>query len=359
MNEIKINELKYLAIKAQDEMMTNEDLRKRNLTKTFWKEFYAMIENKELVNIQIIGEKTLGKSIIMCLLVTRGNEKLGNKMGIWAIKADQSEYGEYIRTKNPRNVFNGIDEWNEMAETGAGATTEKSFLNYQSDVSAQEFRHRISCSPSTVVDEGATIILEVIGKNVKAKINRCLIKYRLIGTHSVHEQLIGFVDFFVGELVATEKNKNSWYRKYREKKYARMRLMGQYGIQNPRELEQAPIVLELFEELKDYAKTGLVSRGIIKSFIKVKRMEKKQLHSIILTEELTEELDTLLRLQTEGQKKLEKIRKLKKKGEELWKIQNEELAVERITKNKQILIDSYKRKIEINKEYNLKSGELE
>ena len=291
--EIEINKLKYLAIEASDNLWTNEDLRKRNLTKDLPREIENILKAKELINIQIIGEVTSGKSISAYTLRKMRNRILKKEITIPRIKSDQTEFGEYIRecgdlpetnNKSPANACTQIDEWSELATTGAGATTEDAYLTWLSDVSAQKYYHRISCSPSTIVDNRANIVLEVIGKDVNTKTNRVLVNYRIIKPEGSYTQLIGYADIFVGEAL-----QDKVYLQYREKKMARINLMNTHGIQNPRELEQAEIVLEIYNELKEYAKVG-VSQSYLKLYLKEKKAEKKQLQSIILTEEMVSDL---------------------------------------------------------------------
>ena len=97
-------------------------------------------------------------------------------------------------------------------------------------------------------------------------------------------------------------------------KMARINLMNTHGIQNPRELEQAEIVLEIYNELKEYAKVG-VSQSYLKLYLKEKKAEKKQLQSIILTEEMVSDLYGLLDVEKRLEMTKQQIRKASSKGE--------------------------------------------
>jgi ABC-type dipeptide/oligopeptide/nickel transport system ATPase component len=306
---VLINELKFMAIKNAEQLISNEDIRKINVTKEFWKEIDLMIANKELINMQLIGERASGKSLTMCLIVDYINRKIKHPMSIKQIFADQTEFADYVREKNPQDQCVGIDEWSTMSETGSGATTEQAWLNYISDVMAQKFVHRISCSPSTIVDSGANIVLETIGKDVDRKITRALCSYRIVKPEGEITQLVGYIDFFVGEILNKE-----WYIQYRKKKFKRMEMLNVHGIQNPRELGQAEVVREVYTEIRELAKYRPVTRPIVKAWLDMKKREKKQLQSIIMNEEMTEKIIGLLTIEREMNRAKEDSIKAGRKG---------------------------------------------
>ena len=87
------------------------------------------------------------------------------------IFSEQTEFIRYIN-KNEQNTCIVVDEFNRLAETGLNATTETILFDQYSDQFAQDFIHRIACSPHIIADRNATIILDVIGTDKKHRNKR-------------------------------------------------------------------------------------------------------------------------------------------------------------------------------------------
>ena len=180
-----------------------------------------------MVNIQVRGDPTTGKSTVAGKITLMTNKILGvpdkitkalNRM----IFSDQIEFIRWTKRKLG-NVCIQIDEWNRMIQTGYNATTEMTLFDYYSDVFAQRFVHRVSCAPSMVVDRNCYLFLDIEGRDLEKKATRLKVTYRDIITGDA--MVVGYMDIFVGDVMLMD-----WYKLYREKKFKRMTLLEQNGM---------------------------------------------------------------------------------------------------------------------------------
>ena len=68
-NKMEICTLEFLGIKYFGKDITEEEIRKIDITTIFEEEMKKHIENKELINMAIIGNVTKGKSTVMLKIV--------------------------------------------------------------------------------------------------------------------------------------------------------------------------------------------------------------------------------------------------------------------------------------------------
>lgn len=352
---VPINTLKYLAIQNNRSLAPDEDLEKQDVTEILWKEINDTLVAGELNNIQILGGVIEGKSTVMAAIVHFGNKKLDTQMSLQFICADQLEFSRKVMNPKLMNCFVGIDEWNKLSETGYNASVESAFLEYFSDVQAQRFIHRISCSPRGLVDPNATIILECLGKNKESKVTRVIVKYRLLQAEGEQIQVVGHADIFVGEVMKTK-----WYKQYRERKFKKMELVTQEGVRDIREMEYSELVLRVFRKLRNLAKMGLVNRDLINGYVETERRKDKRFLSILTTDDIISKVMGILRLvkeQTRIQNEMEKAVRMSNKagngaGEYFRdKIETLKKILEEVKDNEKELLANYEKLVQINEKY--------
>ena len=81
-NKMEICTLEFLGNKYFGKDITEEEIRKIDITTIFEEEMKKHIENKELINMAIIGNVTKGKSTVMLKIVQDINKLLGRKMSL-------------------------------------------------------------------------------------------------------------------------------------------------------------------------------------------------------------------------------------------------------------------------------------
>lgn len=311
--QVEINALEKIARDNSESTMTDEEIRKIEVTDILFQEIQETIKAKELINIQILGEVIHGKSTLALFWGDFVNMLLGKEMTIKYIARDQIEF--LRKTREEGEKYNHaaivIDEFSSLGEVGANATTDEAALNHFSDLMAQLYLHRISCAPKTITDPNANIILEVINKDTKTKTTICLVYYRLFKVDREIIQLIGHANIYVGDIL-----NRKWYKEYRERKFKRMELVNKYGIKDEREIEQAKTILKVYEDLKQLARMGLVKRDTVSNFIEVERRKEKNIYSIITTEDLINKTYGILNLEKQNERLNKEIEYYSKKAEE-------------------------------------------
>lgn len=265
-NLLKIKPLHYEALKLAEETPTMEDIRKRDVSHLFVVELHKRHEKENIINIQIRGEQTSGKSLCgyAILRYISGN--------IWKIPCnvqmicpDQIAFLEKVRDISLSNTCLMIDEWNELSTTGYNATTYQALLTHFNEVQAQRHIDKISCSPEKIIDPTARIILEVMDKDIQRKTTRCLCFYVIHKEGMRIEQPLGFVDIDVSQAMIDK----TWLV-YRKRKFERMTMLMEKGIIDNRKSDESIVILKVVEKLKDMAiVNGIVQRDLIRSYIDI------------------------------------------------------------------------------------------
>ncbi len=352
--EVKVDVIKALYYKKRDSFEDDSESLQWDITDEFYYALSDKVENHELINIAIKGEVSGSKSTsaiallnhISNILERRCKKKINRFKHIFA---DQTEFLRFINTEET-DVAIVIDEFSRMAETGLNATTEIALFNYYSDVFAQKFVHRISCSPATILDLNANIILEYVGKNVEKRLSKFILRYRNTA-EGFREYTLGCVYINVSEIIDEE-----YYVKYRKKKFDRMALLDKHGVRDIRELEFSDIIIDVVDDLREYVTDGdksTLSDLVLASISRICR-EKKRIYSIITTNEIASRCKNLLCLHTDYYKAKIKMEKGKSETER-------EMYKKKIKKILEVLgkeIDENIRKRDIYEEY-LKVGKYE
>ena len=200
------------------------------MTELFVEEIRQRVEKGNLVNVQIRGEQTSGKSLVGFVITMFINSLLKKKTEIWQICPDQFDFLDRVKDMTIKNTCMLIDEWNELSTTGYNATTNQALLTQFNEVQAQRFIHKIACSPQKVVDQTSSIRLDVIDKNPKKKTTTCLVSYVLSRESIVFEQLVGHVEIDVRKGL----NSKLW-ESYKKRKFERMNMLMEKGIMDSRQ----------------------------------------------------------------------------------------------------------------------------
>ena len=191
--KIRVNHLKLMYIENQNrildmtELLTNP---KYNLTDILIYSIISTRRNKAQLNIAIRGEVTTGKStvgasilkliiddIIDCGELRFETEEEYQEYLYKHIKSDQTEYLRFVLDRH-ENTAVLIDEFSSLGETGLNSTTEKAMEEEHSNIFAQRFVHKISCSPHKIQDSNANIILDIIGKDIERGVTQVKVIYR-------------------------------------------------------------------------------------------------------------------------------------------------------------------------------------
>lgn len=342
-----ISKLKKLAMDNLENTTTEDKIRKDDVTELLEHELFDKLKYKELINMQIIGQVTTGKSTLGIEYMLKVNEWLKKKSSMHNICYDQIEYIRRMRDKTLNEVCLLIDEWNEMGETGFNATTENAQINYYSDIQAQRYIHRISCAPKNITDQNADIVLEVLSANKKERTTAFLVHYRLVKPYEVVLQLCGHANIEVENALDC-----SFYKSYRVKKFAKMDFMIENGIKDVREIYQAKVILQVFEELQYTAKVMNVTRDIIVNFVEKIRREERDVYSILAMEDVIRKAQGLLALHREIYKLSQKEHALEKaKKIDLELITDIKRNKHQLTKTRDAIIEDYKKLITLGAKY--------
>lgn len=287
------NTLYHLAEEYRKRLTDESEIERQDVTDILFLELFEMVKRGELINMNINAPPTSGKSITgmaMASIVMKTCFK--RNLNITDIDRDQHEFSKRIRDPEMKNTIRIIDEWNELEEGGENSTVEKALYDYFSDVMAQRYIHKISCSPKQSIDKNALIYLEVISTDKHNKINHCKIYYKIFQAGMEIIQIIGHVNIDVGHIL-----QQKWYQTYRKRKFQKMDLILREGIFRPRVLEYAAIIDSVTTRLKPLTKlTSLVTADIVRNYIKMQCRETKTPQSIVGEELATREVLGILKL---------------------------------------------------------------
>lgn len=347
MNEkIKISKLKKMALDNLESTRPDDEIRKDNVGELLEMEINDKLRYKENINSQIVGQTASGKSTLATQIALDINKKLNRKMDITYICFDQIEYLRKMKDPNLKNICLQIDEWNAMGETGYNATTEQSLITYYSDIQAQRYIHRISCSPSTVMDNNADIILEVLATNKDQKTTSFLVYYRIVRPHEIILQLCGHATKNVAEALNCP-----FYQRYREKKFQKMDFLIRHGIKDVREIYYAKVILQVFMELQYTAKVINTNRDLISNFVEKIRRKEREFFSILTSEEIIRRSQGLLSIHRQMYLLSLRAKTMENRNErpELIKEMNENF--ERLKNTRDTIINDYNELIAIGEKY--------
>jgi hypothetical protein len=291
--DIRIDVFKAAYYDQKDTLEPEKDTMRYDFTNKFWNGLKDKLDHNELINIQIRGEVATSKSTAAMKIMETINKYLKatgkqpkTTSNYDCICGDQIEFNRFIN-KGLTHTATVIDEYSEVAKTGLNATVEQAIFKHYSDIFAQKYLHRIACSPTTILDENAIIILEIIGKDTKQKITRAKLQYRHLTENNMIT--IGKIDINVNTTL-----KADYYRRYRKKKFARMTLLEKHGIRDIRELEIAELVLDSYTTLAQMTKFKKPTGPTILATIEAVKRKHKRIYSLLMTQEIASRTAALL-----------------------------------------------------------------
>lgn len=353
--KFKTNQFLFYALEYSDKLIEEAELRAKDMTEMFFDELIKMHKSGELINGNINAPPTRGKSTVgfaighflMPIFFKR-------KFTIHDIDRDQQEFSKNMRNPELKNTLRIIDEWNELETTGENSTIEQSLLNHMSDVQAQRFVHKFSCSPKDAPDKNADIFLEVITPDKVNKITHCLLYYKFLKGGIEIMQLLGHVNIDVSDVLEEE-----WYKEYRRRKFEKMELITREGIFRPRMLDYAPVILSVVEDLKTITKLGLLNKDIIGNYITNKCHELKIPITVVGHSKMIAEVNGILSMWKSYFSLMAKWRHLDRKLDnekiEKEKYQEQTKMIDKMTKDLmnaiELQMESLRKKIDIKEKY--------
>jgi len=320
------NKFYFYAQKYAENLTTDAEIRNIDMTAEFWDEVEQEIINDELVDININAKVRMSKSTtginagleIFRLLLKHKKRKEG-EFGLKNIARDDQEFSKIMRDPNTAFTVIVTDEINDLEKTGENVTVEKALYNDFSNVQAGRYVHRVSCSPKDATDPNADIFLEIVSVDRQKKITHAHLYYKMFKGGNEYMQLLGYVDFYVGELIKVwdgkvkkhflkpEKTKydeniikywrkRDFYTEYMCRKYEKMELITKEGIMRPRMLDYAEVIIKVEGKLRPLTRLNILNKSTIKNFIKKYCREAKIPTSIVGEELMTQEVDGILNL---------------------------------------------------------------
>jgi hypothetical protein len=306
-----------------------------DLSPIFWDGIDFVIKNGELVNLQINAQVRKGKSTLGCELGDGIIEKLvkynhkpkGYTMNINNIVRSQQEYSDVMKRGNLANDFILIDEFDAMDDTGENSSVEQRLREKMSDIFAGLYVHKVSCSPTDVVDKNADLFIEVIATNkerretlthiyfnlmqngvrTKIPIGRCVFSVAKVISRWVEIQGIFIKNYEMnnakelGEILSENDlkqlnkdnnliesiRKEDYYVDYMVRKYFKMKLTTKEGIYNSRDLDNAEIILDVVLENKEMAMyTDSFDINMVKAYVDIVARRNKMVLSLIGKKEI-------------------------------------------------------------------------
>lgn len=292
---VKLGGLRYLATMYAESVTPESEIRKEDVLPLLREDLVSRLQKRHLINMQILGQVTEGKSTVMLQFLLFILEHMHKKLTIANIAGDQVEGLRKIADPANSETCIGIDEWNALATTGLNATTESAQYQYYSDVQAQRYIHKLACSPGTVVDPNADIALQVVSVDKAAERTYFTVHVKLSRPNGESFfQLVGLASVCVHQALH-----HPVYAEYRRKKFKKMALVTKEGVRDVRELEMARIIVEVFNRLQGLAAHAIVSRDTCSVYVDVVRHEHRELLSILSSDDIVRKVHGLLRAKRE------------------------------------------------------------
>lgn len=304
---IRVNHLKKLYMENMGKVIDQAEIinnQKYDITDILNYTIISSMQNKALINIAIRGEVTTGKSTVAATILKMIIDELIRTKQIIIksdeeyqeylyqhIKSDQTEYLRFALEKQENSAVM-IDEFSNLGETGLNATTEMAMYEEHSNLFAQRFVHKISCSPSHIQDKNSNIILDIIGKDTENGLTQVKVSYR---------DVISRIPLTLGTAIINVKEviNQPFYKRYRMKKFKRMDLLDKHGVRNIKELEFSVITTEAYEQLKEGTRIKKYTNETILSMVEGIRRKHKMVYSLLALNYVVLMVKSMLDLQAE------------------------------------------------------------
>lgn len=342
--KFKVNSFWHLANEFNRNLTEEEEISKIDQTGLFWDEINTMIETGELVIININGKVRLGKSTAgiyigqqIFKILQKNGHRIGETFSMNNIARDQQEKSKLMRDPTTQFTVLVTDESNELEKGGENASAESALNKVFSDVQAGRYVHQVACSPKELVDPNADILLEVVGCDKTSRTTHMNLYYRLFKGGQEYIQLLGYVNVCVHDLISIWEDKlkkvflqtsktrkeqtfvDYWIKKdffcyYMIKKYEKMELITKHGINRPRMLDYAEVIIETVQRLQKLCKlNSVINHDIVRNYIKMGFRKAKIPTSIVGEELATREAMGILKLHLSYHRVMKELKGIKKK----------------------------------------------
>lgn len=287
---VKLGGLRYLATMYAESATPESEIRREDIMPVLREDIDRRLSNRHLVNIQITGQVTEGKSTLMIQFLLYVLGRLGKPLRLFNIAGDQIEGLRKIANPDVFDTCIGIDEFNKLSTTGLNATTDSAQYDYYSDVQAQKYIHKINCSPATITDNNTDIVLQVVSVDKANERTWFTVAYRLVRPNmEVFFQPVGLASVCVHDALH-----HPVYADYRKKKFAKMDLVSKEGVRDVRELEHARVTMEVYRLLESLAGVSDISKDTCSVYVKVIRSKYRELFSILTVDDISRDAHALL-----------------------------------------------------------------
>jgi hypothetical protein len=228
-----------------------------------------------------------------------------------------------MRNKNTMFTTLVVDEHDTGAEGGENSTAEKAQRKTMADLHAGRYINTISVSPEGRANPSARILIEVVKPDPHTRTTHCILRYRLPRGDHDHTQILGYLNIDVNPLIANwedrvkkvflsnlkyptpkkkkwleiERKKDFWVE-YQIRKYEKMKLITEHGINKPQLLDYSIIILNTIEGLRKLARLGkkVLSASLIQNRIKREFRQTGMNYTIVGKKIATEEAEGILDL---------------------------------------------------------------
>jgi hypothetical protein len=307
--KIKMPALKSIALELAEKAIDESELRHNDITPLYRQYFKSILQKKrKLLNMQLLGEPGSGKSTVMLAEVHRANKILQKRTKIDYILANQLVYAKAMANViKEMNICIGIDEYEDMAETGGNSSIAARQLDHYSNLHRAHYVHKIACSPQETIDKNCQIKLEVIEADYEAKITRCWVYIVVYANNHYYDQLVGFANISVANVLDTK-----FYKEYEKRKMDRLRLHSKHGIRDEREIFTAKLILKAWERTEGRARRMKITRDMARLKIQIAARQLKEINSILVEDFCAGHIIAMANIIHDTERIREKIIKLRK-----------------------------------------------
>lgn len=294
---VTVDALKKLYLELKEKLIRPEEITE-DITPIFWKGIRDKLEKKEQLKIVIQGQTTKGKSTAGCYIKWCINKIIQDQKipttytteeetEYDLIASNQIEFMRIARREDLHQVCCLIDEFSDMARSGANATTEEHLLEWYNKVCAQKYLHLIFCTPGNDYNKYGIIILDILDVDKEKGITKLKCYYN--NPTDIRTQFLGYITIDITNIL-----KKEWYKLYRQRKQFAMDLLLKESIKDVRELEFALVSLITYQKCIRLAQLGVKDTDIINTRVSMTIRETKAVYSLIAQNELISRVKGLI-----------------------------------------------------------------
>lgn len=387
--KVAIPNMLYWALKYSSKPTDESEIQKIDMTPLFYQDIMHFFKNNDVVRVGIKGIVRGGKStegIALAQSLFRMGQECGTIDGrkrftINNVLRSQHEYDKVIRNPEVSNTLMLVDEFAQADETGENITLLQAIRKQMFDVQAARYIHTISLSPDTLIDDSINVILEVVQADKEKMITRNWLYYNLHKGGAQYMQLLGYVDVYVGDLIAVFKRNNmeklfykenksseelakiqeirkiDLYTDYMYRKFEKMDIMNKEKIYREREMDYAECALAVIDDLKPFCQLGMVTTKVIDSYVRIHTRRLDLPQTILGSKLMNDRIEGTIQMWEAYYKMTAKINKLDASKHEMEQTDYElrraklELMCEKLHDGAIAVTDYFKNLVEVKKRY--------